>query len=261
MGGVDPLVSVLLHLSQALVFQGRLSTADACVREALGMAEQRQHSNSRVWALCRTGAMAELKGDIADAASRFEQALELAERYGLKMFGALAKCGQGRAMVSLGQFDQGAQLLREGYLEWTTFGGRQASSQRAAAAVEVLLEAGRREDATEFLLAGEKTLQETEEKFQAAAFLSFRGRLQKMDGNAAGAETPYGQAIATAEQQGAFLFLLQAAMALALLCQQRGRGDVADTLLRPVYSRFSEGFDFPVLVQAREVLEGLSPHR
>ena len=126
----------------------------------------------------------------------------------------------------------------------------------AAAAAEVLLDAGRRDEATEFLLAGEKTLQETEEKYQAARLLCLRGRLDELDGDAAAAENAYRQAIAIAEQQGALLFALQAATALARLCQRQGRADEADAVLRPIYARFTEGFDYPDLVRARAVLDG-----
>ena len=106
------------------------------------------------------------------------------------------------------------------------------------------------------MLAGEKTQQETEEKYQAAPFLSLRGRLGELDGDAAGAETLYRQAIAIAEQQGALLFSLRAATALARLCQRQGRADEANAVLRPIYERFTEGFDYPDLVRARAVLEG-----
>ena len=83
-----------------------------------------------------------------------------------------------------------------------------------------------------------------------------RGRLGELDGDAAGAETLYRQAITIAEQQGALLFSLRAATALAALCQRQGRADEADAVLRPIYERFTEGFDYPDLVRARAVLEG-----
>lgn len=74
--------------------------------------------------------------------------------------------------------DDGTRLLHEGYSGWATFGGSQVTTAFAADAAEVLLDAGRRDEATEFLLAGEKTLQETEEKYQAAPLLLLRGRFE-----------------------------------------------------------------------------------
>ena len=249
------LVPVLTNLGENLMYQGLLSSAHACAREALAIAEQRQHSNSRVWALCLTGAMSDLKGDWNDAITRFTQAIELAERYGLKPYGALAKSSLGRALVATGQLDDGTRLLREGYSGYMMFGGSLWSTALAAGAAEVLLDAGRRDEATEFMLAGEKVQQETEEKFQAARLLSLRGRLAEVDGDPAGAETAYRRAIEIAEHQGALLLSLRAATALARLYQAQGRADEADAALRPIYERFTEGFDYPDLIRARAVLE------
>ena len=255
LAGSERLVELLMHLSQNFMCRGLLSSAEACVREGLAIAEQRQFSNGRVWALFRTGLMSDWKGEWTDAITRFTQALELAERYGLKALGALATSGLGRALVATGQLDDGTRLLREGYSSWAAFGGSQTSTFSAAAAAEVLLDAGRRDEATEFLLAGEKTLRETEEKYQAAALLSLRGRLGELDGDVAAAEAAYRQAIAIAEQQGALLFSLRAATALARLCRSQGRPHEANALLRSIYERFTEGFDYPDLVRARAVLE------
>jgi hypothetical protein len=256
LAGVDPLVAVLMWLSMNLTCQGLLSSADACAREGLGVAEQRQHSNSRVWALYQTGVMSGLKADWADAITRLSQAHELAERYGLKAYGALAKAGHGQALVATGQQDNGTRLLREGYSGWTTFGGRQATTALAAEAAEALLDAERGDEATEFMLAGEKTQRETEEKFQAARLFCLRGRLGELDGDAAAAQILYRHAIAIAEQQGALLFSLQATTACARLCQREGRVHEADAVLRPIYERFTEGFDYPDLVHARSLLDG-----
>jgi class 3 adenylate cyclase/tetratricopeptide (TPR) repeat protein len=255
LAGADPLVAILMFLSRNLMCQGLLSSAYACAREGLDVAEQRQHSFSRVRALNQIGVMSDLKGDWSDAITRYREALELAERYGLRALGANAKSGLGRALVATGQLDDGIRLLREGYSGWVMFGGRFFSTFFAAAAAEVLLNAGRRDEAAEFMLAGESTQQETEERWQASAFLSLRGRLAELDGDSAEAETAYCRAIEIAERQGALLYSLRAATALARLYQAQGREDEACAVLRPIYGRFTEGFDYPDLVRARGVLE------
>jgi class 3 adenylate cyclase/tetratricopeptide (TPR) repeat protein len=250
------LIPVLLHLSMTMAYQGLLSSAHASLQQALAIAEERQHSNSRVWALCMTGWMSDLRGDWDDAFSRFTQANELAERYGLKAYGAFATFGLGKALVATGRVDDGTRLLRGGFSEWTTFGGTNASTYFAAEAADVLLDAGRRDEVTEFMQAGEKTQQETEERNHAARLLSLRGRLAELDSDPSGAEAAYLRAIEVAEHQGALLFSLRAAIALARLYRSQGRADEADAALRPIYKRFTEGFDYPDLIRARAVLEG-----
>jgi ATP/maltotriose-dependent transcriptional regulator MalT len=149
----------------------------------------------------------------------------------------------------------GTRLLRAGYSEWTTFGGTHGSTHFAGEAAEVLLHAGQTDEAFEFLLAGEKTQQETEERLMASAFLSVRGRLAELESDPSGAETAYLRAIEVADHQGALLFSLRAAIALARLYRSQGRADEADAALRSIYKRFTEGFDYPDLIQARAVLE------
>ena len=73
---------------------------------------------------------------------------------------------------SEGQYGGNQQLDTE----HRPFAGRFFTTIAAALSTQLFLDAGCRDEATEFLLAGEKTLQETEEKYQAAQFLRLRGR-------------------------------------------------------------------------------------
>jgi class 3 adenylate cyclase/tetratricopeptide (TPR) repeat protein len=257
LAGADPLVAILMFLSRGLMCQGLLSSAHACAREGLEVAEQRQHSFSRVRALNQIGLMSDLKGDWTDAITRYGLALELSERYGLRALGANAKSGLGHALVATGQLDEGIRLLREGYSGWVMFGGKFFSTLFASTAAEVLLNAGRRDEAAEFILAGENTQQETEERWQASVFLLLRGRLAEFEGNSAEAEIAYRRSIEIAERQGALLYSLRTATALARLYQVQGRGDEACAALGPIYGRFTEGFDYLDLVGARAVLQSL----
>ncbi len=255
LSGGEPDVVIRMWLTQTLVCQGLLPSADACARDALDIAERRQHAFTRAWALYNAALISDLKGEYADAITLCTTSLEMAERYGLKARGAIVKHRLGAAMVATGQFDEGTRLLREGYSGWTTFGGRLFSTGLAANAAEVLLDSGRSDEATEFILAGEKTTHEIEEKYQVAPFLSLRGRLAELDGDRVAAEATYRSAIAIAEQQGALLFALRAATLLAQMLHSHDRAFEGDAALRPIYARFAEGFDWPDLVRAKAVLE------
>jgi class 3 adenylate cyclase len=253
--GGDPLVAILLRLAQILTCQGRLSSADACARQGLGIAEQRQHLFSRALARNNVSSLACERRDWTKVITLCTQSLEFTERYGLNAHRSGAKLELGRALIATGQIDNGIRLLREGYSGWATFNGKFFRTIKAAEAADVLLDAGLRDVATEFVSAGEKTQQETEEQFQAARFLTLHGRLAELDNDPAGAETAYRLAIETAEKQGALLYALRAATVLARLCQSQGRVNEADAALRPIYERFTEGFDWPDLVRARAMLE------
>ena len=64
-----------------------------------------------------------------------------------------------------------------------------------------------------------------------------------------------GQAIGIAQQQSAKLWELRAAISLARLWREQGRCDAARDLLAPIYSWFTEGFDTPVLKEAKALLD------
>ena len=81
-----------------------------------------------------------------------------------------------------------------------------------------------------------------------------RGRLAQLDGDAAAAEASYRRAVETAQQQGALLYALRAATALAQLCQSQGRAEETDAMLQSIYKKFTDGFDYPALIRARTVL-------
>ena len=74
----------------------------------------------------------------------------------------------------------------------------------------------------------------------------------------AAAEDCFRQARAVAQRQSAKLWELRAALDLARLWRDQGKPTEARDLLAPVYNWFTEGFDTPVLKDAKALLEQLS---
>ena len=77
-------------------------------------------------------------------------------------------------------------------------------------------------------------------------------------GERATAEQNYRRALAVAERQGAKTFGLRAATCLARLWRDQGKRAQARDLFAPVYGSFTEGFDTPVLRDARALLDQLA---
>jgi predicted ATPase len=57
-----------------------------------------------------------------------------------------------------------------------------------------------------------------------------------------------------AKEQSALPYELRAALQLAQIWIVNGDAERARDLIRPIYSRFSEGFETPDLIHAREML-------
>ena len=85
-----------------------------------------------------------------------------------------------------------------------------------------------------------------------------RGDLLNATGDQVAAEHSYHQALAIARRQSAKLFELRAATSLARLWRDQGKRAEARDLLAPVYNWFTEGFDTPVLQDAKALLDQLA---
>jgi predicted ATPase len=70
-------------------------------------------------------------------------------------------------------------------------------------------------------------------------------------------EARFQSALVTARRQSAKSFELRAALGLAKLWTEQGRGDEARDLLGPLYESFTEGFNTRDLAQARQLLDKL----
>jgi predicted ATPase len=66
------------------------------------------------------------------------------------------------------------------------------------------------------------------------------------------------QALALAQQQGAWLWELRAAISLARLWRDQGKHTEARDLLAPVYGWFTEGFNTAILKEAEALFEQLT---
>jgi predicted ATPase len=81
--------------------------------------------------------------------------------------------------------------------------------------------------------------------------------LQGGSSDAATAEDHFRQALDWARRQGALSWELRVARSLARLLRDQGRPADAMALLRPVYDRFTEGFDTVDLQAAKALIDAL----
>jgi predicted ATPase len=72
------------------------------------------------------------------------------------------------------------------------------------------------------------------------------------------ARASFQKAITVARRQSAKLYELRAATSLARLWRDQGKRPEARDLLAPIYGWFSEGFDTPVLQDAKALLDQLT---
>ena len=113
---------------------------------------------------------------------------------------------------------------------------------------------GRTTEGLSYLTEAEQIIETTNDAFAEAELHRVRGDLLNANGDVAGAELSYQQAIAVAKRQSAKMFELRASTSLARLWRDQGKRVEAHNLLSPVYGWFTEGFETPVLGEAKALL-------
>ena len=165
---------------------------------------------------------------------------------------------QGALAIERGDVVTGWRLLRGAFHE---FGGFTSAMQvNAFLMVEALGRAGQMVDGLAMIERAIASSEETEGRWLTAELLRIKGELlpsQGEDGARAAAEDHFRQALDWARRQGALSWELRAATSLARLWRDQGRRAEGMALLRPVYDRFTEGFDTADLKTARALLDAL----
>jgi predicted ATPase len=86
-----------------------------------------------------------------------------------------------------------------------------------------------------------------------------RGEIQAVEKNdPAAAEQSFREALDSARSQSARSDELRAASSYGRMVRDQGRGEEAHAVLAPVYERFTEGFEFTELVDAKALLDELA---
>ena len=85
-----------------------------------------------------------------------------------------------------------------------------------------------------------------------------KSQLLLRQGHSEAAEELYRKALTIAQEQGAKLWELRAAVSLSRLWRDQGRRGEARDLLAPVYGWFTEGFDTLDLKEARALLDAFA---
>jgi len=123
---------------------------------------------------------------------------------------------------------------------------------------EALAQAGRITDALALVEAG---IEHSAAGWLTPELLRVRGEILLLQSSPAAAERAedlFRQALDEARRQQALSWELRAATSLARLLRNQGRPADAIACLKPVYDRFTEGFDTADLIVAKQLLDELS---
>ena len=254
----DPRLLILLHTAVILAYLGYIDQSRSWIKEAFEEANELGHVNHLVHVLINASWVECVVGSPHDIRPPAEQAVSLSIEHGFSWWLAYGLIYRGWSMTSLGDSDEGHGLIAKGLALHRATG----SVTYRALALILLAEAcgklGRTTEGMNCLTEAEQIIETADDRHHAAELHRVRGDLLNAIGDQVAAERSYHRALGVARQQSARTFELRAATSLARLWRDQGKHTEARDFLAPIYGWFTEGFDTPVLREAKALLDALS---
>jgi predicted ATPase len=255
----DPQLGALINLSRALSCLGHLDQGRIRRDEALVKARQRAHAHTLALVLATAWDRdASVQSEPALLLERAEELQTHCAEHGFPYFAAVASVYRGSALSALGSADEGLALLTEGLVAYRATGALVLVPHFLRLLADCYRRAGQPKEGLNYLDEAAALIEATQVRYQEAEMHRLRGEFLIAVGDPVAAEASFRQAIAVARRQSAKLWELRTAMSLARLRRDEGERAEARDLLAPIYDWFTEGFDTPVLQEAKALLDELA---
>jgi tetratricopeptide (TPR) repeat protein len=254
----DMLVQLLVHSTLPLVCLGFIDQSLSRVDAALAESRRRSHPLTLAVAL----AFAWITGWCIRSEPKLllqyaDENLALSAEHGLGFFRAVALMQRGWCLAALGHADEGIALQVTGLASLHDIGFMVSTPFSLTVLSDACRMGGEFQRALGHVGKARQLADETQELLAQAETLRLRGDLLLATGDAATAEASYREALALARRQSAKLWELRTATSLARFWQDQGKRTEARDLLAPIYGWFTEGFDTPILKEAKALLDKL----
>ncbi len=258
--GQDVRVAALFYRSLAL---WRLGYPDAALTDAArAVADARDVGQAAtvMAALALTSLTHIHCGNYALAKAQLDEVCILADEKSAMFWKVGATVLQGCISASIGNAADAVDMIASGIEAWRSTGASLWMPVYLSHLTGAYADLGRFDDAWRCIDEAMTVIQQTKERWYEADIHRIAGdiALRSPKSQAQKAETFFGHALEVARSQQAKSWELRAAMSLAELRRDQGRGDEGRDLLAPVYNWFSEGFDTLDLRKAKALLDALA---
>jgi class 3 adenylate cyclase/tetratricopeptide (TPR) repeat protein len=254
----DPHAASRGHFALTLALLGHIDQGRACADEALSEARSLDHPFTVAFVLSKVCAVEAAAGLPLDTLRYAEELLSLSNEHGFPLWLGLGLLQRGRSLTALGQAQDGLPLLAKGLSVLRGAGAVVHTPRALCFLAEAYAKLGHLQEGQNCLVEAAQLIETTQERSSEAELHRLRGDMLNARGDQAAAEQNYRRALAVTERQGAKTFGLRAAASLARLWCAQGKCTEARDLFALVYGSFTEGFDTPVLRDAKAMLDQLA---
>ena len=244
-------------LGIALWLAGCPDEASARAEQGVTLARRLAHPFTLAIALTFGCYVSLLRGDREETERLSRELVELCVGQGIPVYVASGRIIEGALRVADGE--DAAELILSNIRALEGLGAVARRSFYLGLLAEAHLRAGRPREGLAAVAEAQRFIAEKGERWYEPELHRLRGELTLAAGGARreAARRAFEAAISSAGECGARSLGLRAAVRLARLDAEAGERRRARDLLASVYAGFSEGFDAPDLIQAKEVLDAL----
>jgi len=256
--GSDPCLSALCYAALSLMYMGYPDRALAYSQRALRMARELANPFALAFSLLHTIWLQTVHMDLQATLEQAEEQIALTSEHGFPQHLAVAKYHLHWARGMSGEAADSIPRMRQAISDWQATGAQSAKAAILGGLARVCLEAGQTEEGLALLAEALDFCYRTGERFDEATQYWVRGELLGQQGASdQEVEADLQRSIDVARQRNARLIELYATIHLCRLWRRQGRKEEARQALVGIYGWFTEGFDSPVLLAARQLLDDL----
>ncbi|TGT72968.1 adenylate/guanylate cyclase domain-containing protein [bacterium M00.F.Ca.ET.159.01.1.1] len=209
------------------------------------------------WRLLGHCELCALLGQYEELLENATKIVEICELHGYTARRSSGIRWRGHARSHLGELDAGIDDVRESMVLWRAQGVVFHTPEKACELCDLLLRAGRLDEASQMLDDVDTLIFDTDEASYLAECIRLRGQIAAGRGDLTGAARLFEAAIATARRQQARFFELRATTQLAPVLARQGRVNDAETRLRSVIDAFETRYPVVDLIAAQRALDTL----
>jgi predicted ATPase len=229
---VDPWITCHAYQAWALWLTGRPAEARQLGDRALVLSQELQHPFTRALALSFDAWLCQWQGDVDAVRERARDALAVAKEQGFEFWIGWGEMMLGWAQAASGEQVEGLQTMARGLEGWRAVGSELGTTYFLTLIAEVHRDAGNLDEAWRSLDAADEVAERTREGWWSPEVRRLRGELLWRRGSPLEeVEHQLSVALDLARRRSAHSLALRAAVTLAELRLEQGRGDEARGLL------------------------------